>query len=62
MKNKSFINILAIMFILFVAVFDSTGCIDTNHDKMLDNPNPNPTPEGPVTVTFDSNGSSNNAR
>ena len=50
MNNKRFISTFAMMFILFVAMFGSTGCIGSDHKTFVNN--------GTFTVTFDSNGGS----
>ena len=50
MNNKRFISTFAMMFILFVAMFGSTGCIGSDHKIFVNN--------GTFTVTFDSNGGS----
>ena len=66
MKNKTFVSALAIIFILFVAVFGSAGCrdnptlINNNHDDSITNPEPDSNSNNGTTftVTFDSNGGS----
>ena len=72
MTNRKFVSLLAIMFLLFTAVFVNSGCDGGSHGSVAGNqtqpndsnptpetnpsPEPTPTPENSFTVTFDSNG------
>ena len=56
MKNKNFVSVLTIMFILFVAVFGSAGC-GGGHSSLFAKNNPDDS-RTYFTVTFDSNGGS----
>ena len=62
MTIKKFVSLLAIMFLLFTAVFANTGCGGGSSSSHVytqpDDSNPIPEPEISFTVTFNSNGGS----